>query len=360
MKVLGAVLFVIVAAGETLHAQQSESLDKLAGDFWTWRARYAPFNGDDVPRMERPGGMRDWSRAKIDNHRSELAEFESRWKKIDINGWPVPKQVDYSLIGSALSRVRWELDINPRWKRDPNFYIEQTLTALVEALTVPAPYDESRSREILTRIENIPSILRQGAENLDNPPAPFATVSVQNLDGIRERLRKMATALVRSTTLKQQELNGAIERAADALEKFRGQLQEKLPTLSQQTALALERELHSLRTGAFGESRLLLARDRDGSAAHLRARRNSRSLFPALSLLETRRPNSPALLRLGRERRDRILRRGNDVAGRFVRRQPTHARDHLQFHAFARTPRGSGREACTRPFQPRTSRKIFT
>ena len=251
MKVLGAVLFVIVAAGETLHAQQTESLDKLAGDFWTWRARYAPFNGDDVPRMERPGGMRDWSRARIDNHRSELAEFESRWKKIDINGWPVPKQVDYSLIGSALSRVRWELDINPRWKRDPNFYIEQTLTALVEALTVPAPYDESRSREILTRIENIPSILRQGAENLDNPPAPFATVSVQNLDGIRERLRKMATALVRSTTLKQQELNGAIERAADALEKFRGELQEKLATLPQQTALGRDAYVFFLRNVAL-------------------------------------------------------------------------------------------------------------
>jgi hypothetical protein len=251
MKVLGAVLFVIVTAGETLHAQQPESLDKLAGDFWTWRARYAPFNGDDVPRMERPGGTRDWSRAKIDNHRSELAEFESRWKKIDINGWPVPKQVDYSLIGSALSRVRWELDINPRWKRDPNFYIEQTLTALVEALTVPAPYDESRSREILTRIENIPSILRQGTENLDNPPAPFATVSVQNLDGIRERLRKMATALVRSTTLKQQELNGAIERAADALEKFRGQLQEKLPTLPRQTALGRDAYLFFLRNVAL-------------------------------------------------------------------------------------------------------------
>jgi len=251
MKVLGAVLFVIVAAGETLHAQQTESLDKLAGDFWTWRARYAPFNRDDVPRMERPGGMRDWSRAKIDNRRKELAKFEARWKKIDINGWPIPQKVDYRLIGSALARVRWELDINPRWKRDPNFYIEQTLTALVEALTVPAPYDETRSREILKRLENIPSILRQGVENLDNPPAPFATVSVQNLDGIRERLRKMATALVRSTTLKQQELDGAIERAADALEKFRGQLQEKLPTLPQQTALGRDTYVFFLRNVAL-------------------------------------------------------------------------------------------------------------
>src|SRR6059058_1604831 len=134
MKVLGAVLFVIVAAGETLHGQQTESLDKLAGDFWTWRARYAPFNGDDVPRMERPGGMRDWSRASIEKRRKNLAEFEARWKKIDASKWPIGKQVDYRLIGSALARVRWELDVNPSWRRDPTFYVSQTLTGLVEAL----------------------------------------------------------------------------------------------------------------------------------------------------------------------------------------------------------------------------------
>src|SRR5260370_9009113 len=102
MKVRGAVLFVIVAAGETLHAQQPESLDKLAGDFWTWRARYAPFNGDDVPRMERPGGMPHWSHANIDNHRIELAEFEPRWEQLDITGWPVPTQVDSSPIDPSL------------------------------------------------------------------------------------------------------------------------------------------------------------------------------------------------------------------------------------------------------------------
>ena len=141
----------------------ADSLEKLANDFWAWRAKYAPFTGDDVNRMERPGGTRDWSRASIDQRRKDLAGFEARWKKLNPAQWPIPKQVDYKLIGSALSRVRWELDINPRWKRDPNFYIEQTLTALAEALTVPAPYDEPRSREILTRIENIPSILQQGS-----------------------------------------------------------------------------------------------------------------------------------------------------------------------------------------------------
>ena len=229
----------------------TESVDKLANDFWSWRAKYAPFTGDDVNRIERPGGTRDWSRASIDKQRKDLAEFEARWKKIDPAQSPIAKQVDYKLIGSALARVRWELDVNPRWRRDPNFYIAQALTALAEALTVPAPYDEAHSREILNRIENIPPILEEAAQNLDNPPAPFASVTIQALEGIRDRLRKMASLLTASTTLKEGELNGACERAADALEKFQQQLKEKLPRLPQQTALGRDAYVWFLRNVAL-------------------------------------------------------------------------------------------------------------
>ena len=251
-----AVVFLLLLASLTGVQSQTQNvgtsgLDKLADDFWSWRAKYAPFTGDDVNRIERPGGVRDWSRAKIDNHRKELAEFEARWKKIDIDGWPIPKQVDYRLIGSALSRVRKELDINPRWKRDPNFYIEQTLTPVVEALAVPAPYNETRSREILTRIENIPVILQQGEENLGNPPAPFATVAIQALDGVRDRLRKMATSLRPETTLDAKPLSDAADRAASALEHFRAKLQERLPSLPKETALGRDAYVFFLRNVAL-------------------------------------------------------------------------------------------------------------
>jgi uncharacterized protein (DUF885 family) len=245
------ILILGLFAALTCSYGQEEKLDKLANDFWTWRAKYAPFTGDDVNRMERPGGIRDWSRKSIDQRRKDLGAFEARWKKVDASSWPIPKQVDYKLIGSALSRVRWELDFNPRWKRDPNFYIEQTLTALAEALTVPSPYDEARSREILTRIQNIPSILHQGSENLEKPPAPFATVAIQNLEGIRDRLRKMASALAGLTTLKEDGLNHAADRAADALQKFQQQLKEKLSKLPQQTALGRDAYVWLLRNVAL-------------------------------------------------------------------------------------------------------------
>src|SRR5260370_26176383 len=250
IKKVFAVLFLI-ATTAIGYGQDTTSLDKLAADCWTCGAKYAPFTGDDVNRIERPGGMCDWSRSKIDNQRKELSEFEARWKKIDSHAWPIARQVDYRLIGSALSRVRWELDINPSWRRDPTFYIGQTLTPIVEALTVPGPYNEAQSREILTRIDNVPSILEQARQNLEKAPAPFARVAVQALENIRPHLHQMASALARSTTLKEQDLYAATDRAADALEKYRAYLQGLLPSLPIETALGRDAYVFFLRNVAM-------------------------------------------------------------------------------------------------------------
>ena len=102
VKNLCAVIFLSWLAPFTSGQTQADSFDKLTNDFWSWRAKYAPFTGDDVNRIERPGGTRDWSRVQIDKQRKDLAEFEGRWKKLDATNWPIPKQVDYRLIGSAL------------------------------------------------------------------------------------------------------------------------------------------------------------------------------------------------------------------------------------------------------------------
>jgi len=254
------ILILALSAALTCSYGQGEQLNELANDFWTWRAKYAPFTGDDVNRLERAGGVRDWSPVSIDKRRKDLEQFEERWKKINPSTWPIPKQVDYRLIGSALSRVRWELDINPRWKRDPNFYIEQTLTPVVEALTIPPPFDEARSKEILTRIENIPSILQHAEANLDKPPAPFVSVAIQALDGVRERLDKMVLELQPSTTLKDEELNSTTVKAADALEHFRKHLEDVLPSLPQQTALGRDAYVFFLKNVAlypFGPEQIL-------------------------------------------------------------------------------------------------------
>ena len=231
---------------------QPDSVEQLANDFWAWRAKHAPFTADDVNRIERPGGMRDWSRASIDRRRKDLAGFEARWKKLDPTQWPLPKQVDYKLIGSALSRVRWELEVNPRWKRDPNFYIEQTLTALAEAAHRSRHRMMKRVAEKFSRASKTfrPSCSKARKTSISRPRRSQPS-RPRNLDGIRDGLRTMASALVGLTTLKPQELNAATDGAADALEKFQQQLKDKLPKLPQQTALGRDAYIWFLRNVAL-------------------------------------------------------------------------------------------------------------
>jgi uncharacterized protein (DUF885 family) len=230
---------------------KNDSLEKLAADFWTWRAAAQPYSPDDIPRIERPGGKRDWSHAEIEKQRAALVRFDARWKKLDAVGAPAAQQVDYRLMSSALARVRWELDVNPRWKRDPNFYVEQSLTAIVEALVVPAPFDKKRSDELLTRIRNIPDFVKAGEENLGNPPAPFAKVAIDALDGVDGKLISMTVSLVPVSTLKREELDEALREAGTALKQYRAWLQKKLPELPQETALGREAYVFFLKNVAL-------------------------------------------------------------------------------------------------------------
>src|SRR5215471_13489156 len=97
---------------------------RLAADFWSWRARYQPVSSDDIPRIERPGDWDpDWSRDSVEKQRSALGILEAHWKQIDVSTWQISDQVDYRLIGSAIARVHWELDVLRSWECNPRFYV---------------------------------------------------------------------------------------------------------------------------------------------------------------------------------------------------------------------------------------------
>jgi hypothetical protein len=82
---------------------------------------------------------------------------------------------------------------------------------------VPGPYNEIQSREILSRLDNIPSILEQAQKNLQSPPAPFAKMAIDSLAGIRSKLEQVARTIPAQTTIPPAEWQSSAERAATAL-----------------------------------------------------------------------------------------------------------------------------------------------
>jgi Bacterial protein of unknown function (DUF885) len=247
------VVLGLIVLGLPLRVLAQDSLDKVATDFWTWRAQWQPYNSDDIPRMERPAGLKpSWSAASIARQRADLAAFETRWKKLDTSQLHIPQQVDYRLIGSALARVRWELDMNRRWQDDATFYVDQAMTPVVEAILAPPPFDKTRSSDLIARVQNIPAIVDDAEANLQHPCAPFAKLAIESVSDIRSQLWLIAHDVGPQLTGDNvQDLSPAVERAASSLESFRDWLQKRLPTMPPHTPVGRDAYVFFLKNVAL-------------------------------------------------------------------------------------------------------------
>src|SRR5437868_3230955 len=224
--------------GAALHA---DSLDELARDFWNWRAAEQPISTDDIPRLVRPDSdhwVPDWSPAAASHYRQQLEEFETRWKKLDPATWPIPRQVDYRLIGSAISRVHWELDLTRNWQRNPLFYVDQSLGAYFHLLLQPPPFDANRTRHIVETLASIPRTMEYAKQNLTQPVRPFAGLALDQLQGIRPRLLKSARELKPGlNSASARDLASITDNAIAALHSYRDWLTQRLSSMSPESAV---------------------------------------------------------------------------------------------------------------------------
>jgi uncharacterized protein (DUF885 family) len=253
MRGMKAFVLIVVMLLMVVPALRADELDGLAQKFWSWRAVEQPITGDDITRIERPDGwVPDWSPEKVAGYRRQLDDFEAEWKKMDATKWPVARQVDYQLVGSAIARVRWELDLNRSWQRDPGFYLEQSLGAYHGLLLPPPPFDASRTRQIVATLASIPQTLEDAKKNLTRSSAPFAQLALDQLKDVRPSLLKSVAALKPSLDAEAgRGIDSATEQAIVALESYRDWLNQRLPGMSTETAVGRDAYMFFLKNVAL-------------------------------------------------------------------------------------------------------------
>jgi hypothetical protein len=216
------------------NTDSNSNLLALAAEFWAWRAATQPASGDDIPRIERPPGWTpDWSPESIDRRRRQLGALEARWQAMagGVRAWPIDQQVDFRLIGSAIARVHWEMNVLQGWRRNPLFYVYQTLGPVFEALLRPPPFDGARAENLVRRAETIPATVDAARTNLDvHAVRPFAELAIGALEDIGPRLQTLVrelTPLLEPSAAGQ--FDRAIRGAGQSLEGFREWLRDRLP-----------------------------------------------------------------------------------------------------------------------------------
>lgn len=227
-----------------------EKLQQLAEDFWAWRAENQPVSSDDIPRIERPAEWApDWSQKAFARRREELAHFTRRHQEIDARSWPVPQQVDYRLIGSAIARVHWELNVTSGQERNPGFYVDQTLGLLFLSLLRPPPFSEARSRAIIRGLQSFSTTVTSAKENLTGRAIkPFALAALEKLVAVRSRLTKVGTELGPLLSgISPQEFNQSVTEAITALESLHDWLNAQLGGMEEQTAVGRDAYIYFLK-----------------------------------------------------------------------------------------------------------------
>ena len=245
--------FALFLAAPLAHAVSLRvELQRLSEDFWTWRATEQPFTNDDIPRLERPANFTaDWSPAATQRYLTQIAAFESKFRVLNLTSAPIPDQVDYRLLGSAIARVRWELEVFPTWRQNPFFYVDQGLGSVYTLILPPAPFSADRQLEILTRLESVPALLNQGRSNLTDMRAPYVRTAIASLAKIDSRLDTFsATFLPQLDPANRPRFHKALAAARTSLLAYRDWLatQKNLP---EQTAVGREGYLYFLRNVAL-------------------------------------------------------------------------------------------------------------
>jgi uncharacterized protein (DUF885 family) len=235
-----AVLFLLFACSFFARA---DSVAELSDSFWQWRAVEQPFSDDDIPRIERPAGLVvDWSPQTIQQRLQQLEAFEQRWKALaPASQTPIHDQVDYRLLGSAVARVRWELSIEQSWKRNPEFYVDQTLGSVFLLLLPPPPFSEARQAEIVARVKQIPITLEAAQANLSDMRQPFVQLAIDSLDQVAERTQEMEKGVApQLSAANNQALTQVTPAAVTALTHYRAWLTTKLAAARKDTAIGRE------------------------------------------------------------------------------------------------------------------------
>jgi len=233
-----AYSFVTAAVAQTPEARFLRFQD-LGLDFWEWRAYAQPLSGDDITRIERPDGwLPDWWPQSVVDRQRTLSAYQDSLSVVDTTGWSVAQQVDYRLLSSAIARVDWELNIVADWRRNPRFYVDQTLGSIFDLLLEPPPFSESRSSDIIARFEHVRTTLESAKVNLDRPVRKFAELAITELERAPSRLDELQETLSpRLTGPDARRLDYVLHDARSALEDFRDWLSERLDGMTAQTSL---------------------------------------------------------------------------------------------------------------------------
>lgn len=198
-RLAAAVLAAALSPGalaQEASGRPDTALVQLAEEFYGWLDANRPVEPFAVIRRPRPPGWSpDWSQKAVQQRKVEYLQFQGRLKALDTLGYDTADRIDALLLGAAIERVHWQLEVLARWRRDPGFYLDQSLGSLFERLIQAPEPGEADIEELIRRLHRFPAIINAAKAGLDRTVPPLSDAAVKRIGEVDARVDALQEAL---------------------------------------------------------------------------------------------------------------------------------------------------------------------
>jgi len=169
--------------------------DDLLQLFADWREFESPPLLDGAP---------DYTEKAFEAREPAFQTLRERLAAFEIDGWPVPQQVDWHLVRAEMNGYDFNRRVLKPWARDPAFYNTiwmyrsdvpahegPTHHAVVEVWTYEFPLSPAEEQRLIGELSIIPALMQQAQRNLTGDARDLWVTGLHDVRGDRENLNQV-------------------------------------------------------------------------------------------------------------------------------------------------------------------------
>src|SRR6266700_7317351 len=208
------------------------ALHKMADDYYAWRNENYPVRSSYAGLHTWDDRLTDYSPAKIEERAQHVHSLLEKVRGMKTDSWPKDERIDWILFRAQLENVDFGNRVLKFERTNPQVYAEECKNGIFSLLK--KEYDTPRKRALAAtaRLKQMPTLLKQGLSNLQNPVKLYAQLAIQSARSIDPLLNDSLMALdVDLAPNEHEALVKARDGALAALHSYADELEKRLPKM---------------------------------------------------------------------------------------------------------------------------------
>ena len=209
---------------------EDAAFQRLADEFLADHFKRNPTQSTYLGIHDYDAQLEDASRAAVDAEVAALKQYRSRFATVDNARLSLANQLDRAQVLDAIDSQLLDREVVRTWAKNPDAYssgLGSTAYIMIKRAFAPAP---DRLRALVARERLMPAVLDEARKNLDNPPAIYTDIAIEQIDGTRDFFKTAVPAAFQSVTdaALLAEFKQSNQAVVDALDRYKTFLQKDL------------------------------------------------------------------------------------------------------------------------------------